>query len=73
LGSTDPEDRHGNQHRILRALKLPARGRQAGGRGLIKGDDGIFDVRVDGELIYSKHETGRFPEPEEILSDLRRR
>ena len=37
---------------------------------LIRGDDGIFDVSVDGKRIYSKHETGRFPEPEEILSEL---
>jgi hypothetical protein len=28
-------------------------------------------VRLDGELIFSKHETGRFPEPEEILAHLR--
>lgn len=28
---------------------------------------GIFDVTVDGELIYSKYQTGRFPEPGEIL------
>ena len=38
---------------------------------LIKGDNGIFDVTVDGELIYSKHKTGRFPEPDEILNSLR--
>ncbi len=37
---------------------------------LIRGDDGIFDVVVDGKRIYSKDETGRFPEPEEILSEL---
>lgn len=38
---------------------------------LIKGKDGIFDVVVDGKLIYSKHQTKRFPENEEILSILR--
>jgi selenoprotein W-related protein len=37
---------------------------------LIEGGGGIFDVRVDGELIYSKHETGRFPEHGEILQQL---
>ena len=26
----------------------------------------IFDVAVDGELIYSKHKTGRFPDHAEI-------
>jgi selenoprotein W-related protein len=35
---------------------------------LIKGDQGIFDVAKDGELVYSKHETGRFPEPEEVVT-----
>ena len=34
---------------------------------LIEGDKGVFDVVVDGELIWSKHETGRFPELDEIL------
>ena len=29
---------------------------------MIKGGGGIFDVKVDGELIYSQHETGQFPE-----------
>lgn len=37
---------------------------------LVKGDNGIFDVTVDGTLIYSKHETGRFPDPDEILAKL---
>jgi selenoprotein W-related protein len=38
---------------------------------LIKGGGGIFDVEVDGQLIYSKHQTGRFPEHSEILDQLR--
>ena len=38
---------------------------------LIKGDNGIFDVEADGGLVYSKHETGRFPEDEEVLKQLR--
>ena len=38
---------------------------------LIKGDKGIFDVHKDSELVYSKHETGRFPEPEEVVALLR--
>ena len=38
---------------------------------LIKGDNGIFDVEADGRLVYSKHETGRFPEDEEVLKQLR--
>ena len=38
---------------------------------LIEGASGIFDVTVDGKKIYSKHDTGRFPEEDEILSQLR--
>jgi selenoprotein W-related protein len=38
---------------------------------LIEGGGGIFDVTVDGEMIFSKHEAGRFPETEEILARLR--
>ena len=36
----------------------------------MKGDNGIFDVEVDGKRIYSKHETGRFPEDDEVLKHL---
>lgn len=38
---------------------------------LVKGTDGVFDVLVDGALLFSKHQEGRFPENEEILSALR--
>ena len=34
---------------------------------LIEGKGGIFDVVVDGERIYCKGETGRFPENQEVL------
>lgn len=37
---------------------------------LIKGDNGIFDVKLDGKIVYSKHETGRFPEHHEVLKKL---
>jgi selT/selW/selH-like putative selenoprotein len=37
---------------------------------LIEGSGGVFDVRLDGKLIYSKQQTGRFPEDEEVLSQL---
>jgi selenoprotein W-related protein len=37
---------------------------------LVKGAGGVFDVVVDGKLIYSKQQTGRFPDPEEILAKL---
>lgn len=31
------------------------------------GSKGVFDVTVDGELLYSKAETGRHAEPGEVL------
>ena len=41
---------------------------------LIKGDRGIFEVRADGDLIYSKKECGdRFPTETEIIRLLRAR
>jgi selenoprotein W-related protein len=39
---------------------------------LSKGFGGIFDVEVDGQRVYSKHDTGRFPEPGEIVGLLQR-
>ena len=36
----------------------------------ISGGGGIFDVVVDGDMIFSKHESGRFPEPDEILTKI---
>jgi len=40
---------------------------------LIEGTNGIFDVVADGTLIFSKHQEGRFPEPQEIVQALRQR
>ena len=37
---------------------------------LIRGDNGIFDVVVDGALLFSKHAEGRFPDEDEILAGL---
>jgi len=28
---------------------------------------GIFDITVDGELVFSKHQSGRFPEKDEVI------
>jgi len=36
----------------------------------IPGAKGQFDVVRDGELVFSKHEAGRFPEHAEILTAL---
>ena len=40
---------------------------------IIPSRGGVFEVTVDGELIYSKKATGRHAEPEEILKTLRAR
>ena len=40
---------------------------------LVRGGDGIFDVLVDGERIFSKDECDRFPNAREILAMLRQR
>ena len=35
------------------------------------GGDSVFDVRVDGELVFSKHELGRLAEDGEVLGIIR--
>ena len=35
---------------------------------LVTGKGGAFEVTLDGELIYSKHATGRHAEAGEVLS-----
>lgn len=37
----------------------------------MRGGGGVFDVTLDGKLLFSKHKQDRFPEPGEILSMLR--
>lgn len=32
---------------------------------LVPSEGGVFDIRVDGKTVFSKKETGRFPEPGE--------
>jgi predicted Rdx family selenoprotein len=40
---------------------------------LVTGDKGVFDVEVDGEMLYSKHATTRHAEPGEVLELFRDR
>lgn len=40
---------------------------------LVPSDEGRFEVTVDGELIYSKMNTGRHAEPGEISRLMRKR
>ena len=35
---------------------------------LVMGDKGVFDVEVDGNMLYSMHATGRHAEPGEVLA-----
>jgi selenoprotein W-related protein len=37
---------------------------------LVRGGKGVFDVKVDGTLVFSKYEQGRFPEHREVLEKL---
>ena len=38
---------------------------------LIKGSGGVFDVTVDGKLVFSKYRNGDFPKPGEVVVALR--
>ena len=38
---------------------------------LIESSGGVFEVKKDGELIFSKKQLGRFPEHEEIFASLK--
>ena len=40
---------------------------------LIASGGGIFDVELDGAMIFSKFDTGRFPEHDEVIAELRKR
>jgi len=37
---------------------------------LKKSAGGAFEVRLDGDLVFSKHESGRFPDPGEVEAAL---
>ena len=37
---------------------------------LIEGAGGIFDVNVDGKLVYSKHQTGGFPDEGALVGEM---
>ena len=40
---------------------------------LIKGKDGVFEVTVDGNLVFSKRALGRFPDDGEVVEAIRGR
>jgi selT/selW/selH-like putative selenoprotein len=38
---------------------------------VVPGADGIFDVHVDGELVFTKSMLGRYPQPDEVTPLIR--
>jgi len=48
---------------VLNANGIPAT--------IVEGLKSQFDVLANGELVFSKQQQGRFPEPDEILSLVR--
>jgi selenoprotein W-related protein len=38
---------------------------------VVPGANGIFDVHVDGDLVFTKSMLGRYPEPDEVVPLLR--
>lgn len=40
---------------------------------LVPGENGVFDISVGGELVFSKHKTGRFPDLREIEEEVKKR
>jgi predicted Rdx family selenoprotein len=40
---------------------------------VVPGANGIFDVHVDGGLVFTKSMLGRYPEPDDVVPLLRER
>ncbi len=40
---------------------------------LVEGSGGIFEVDVNGQNLFSKRKTGRFPEPGEVAALIQKR
>jgi predicted Rdx family selenoprotein len=38
---------------------------------VVTGVGGIFDVQVDGELVFTKSMLGRYPQPDDVVPLLR--
>ena len=38
---------------------------------VVPGKGGIFDVHVDGELVFTKSMLGRYPQPDDVVPLLR--
>jgi selT/selW/selH-like putative selenoprotein len=40
---------------------------------VVPGANGVFDVHVNGELVFTKSMLGRYPQPDEVVPLLRER
>jgi selenoprotein W-related protein len=40
---------------------------------VVPGKDGIFDVHLDGDLVFTKSMIGRYPDPDDVVPLLRER
>ena len=40
---------------------------------VVTGAGGIFDVHLDGELVFTKSMLGRYPDPDDVLPLIRER
>jgi selenoprotein W-related protein len=40
---------------------------------VIPGTGGVFDVHLDGDLVFTKAMLGHYPEPDDVLPLLRKR
>ena len=38
---------------------------------VVPGANGVFDVHVDGELVFTKSMLGRYPDPDDVVPLLR--
>ena len=38
---------------------------------VVTGSGGIFDVHLDGELVFTKSMVGRYPDPDDVMPLLR--
>ena len=55
------------------ALLLERWGPVLQGVEVVPGTGGIFDVHVDGDLVFTKKMLGRYPDPEDVEPLLRER
>ena len=63
------------QHKALEDADaiLKAFGERLSGLRLVPGDQGVYDVRVDGDLIFSLDRAEHFPQTAELIDAIRPR